>query len=183
MSGRASRAATDGGTRWGIDATAWPLVRAGVVLGLGLGGFFDGIVFHQVLQIHHMLSAHPDPAVAGNLRLNVLADGLFHVVAYLFTIAGVALLWRAWQRPAVPASGRTLVGSVLAGWGLFNLLEGTVNHQLLGIHHVWPAGPGPVLLWDLAFLAWGAAMLAGGAALVRGATPSAPGSPDAGTER
>ncbi|TIP73091.1 MAG: DUF2243 domain-containing protein, partial [Mesorhizobium sp.] len=27
---------------------------AGILLGLGLGGFFDGIVLHQLLQWHHM---------------------------------------------------------------------------------------------------------------------------------
>ncbi len=153
--------------RLGVGDRARPHVRAGVVLGVGLGGFFDGIVLHQVLQLHHMLSAHPDPAVAGDLRLNVVADGLFHAVAYLFTVAGVVLLWRAWRRSQVPASGRTLAGSVLVGWGLFNLVEGVLNHHLLGVHHVWPAGPGSVLLWDLAFLAWGAAMVVAGAALVR----------------
>ena len=29
---------------------------AGIVLGIGLGGFFDGIVLHQILQWHHMLT-------------------------------------------------------------------------------------------------------------------------------
>ena len=29
---------------------------AGGLFGLGLGGFFDDIVMHQVLQWHHMLS-------------------------------------------------------------------------------------------------------------------------------
>jgi hypothetical protein len=33
--------------------------EAGVFLGLGLGGFFDGIVLHQVLQWHHMVSLVP----------------------------------------------------------------------------------------------------------------------------
>jgi Predicted membrane protein (DUF2243) len=28
------------------------------------------------------------------------------------------------------------VGVLLAGWGGFNLVEGLVDHQLLGIHHV-----------------------------------------------
>ncbi len=27
----------------------------GLLVGLGLGGFFDGIVLHQLLQWHHML--------------------------------------------------------------------------------------------------------------------------------
>ena len=160
--------------RWlGLDADLVPLVRAGVVLGVGLGGFFDGIVLHQILQWHHMLTSHPDPAVAGDLPLNTLWDGLFHATTYLFTVAGVVLLVRAWRRPAVPASGLALLGATVAGWGLFNLVEGVVDHHLLAIHHVWPAGPGSVLLWDLAFLAWGVSMLLGGYALVRRADTAA----------
>lgn len=147
---------------------------AGIALGLGLGGFFDGIVFHQVLQFHHMLSAHPDPAVAGDLRLNVLADGLFHAATYVFTVVAVVLLWRARRRDDVPTSGRTLLGSTVVGWGLFNVVEGVVNHRLLGIHHVWPAGPGSVLVWDLAFLLWGLLFLVGGYGLVRSDAAVAP---------
>jgi uncharacterized membrane protein len=40
-----------------------PAPRApGLLLGIGLGGFVDGIVAHQILQWHHMLtgtSEHP----------------------------------------------------------------------------------------------------------------------------
>ena len=159
--------------RLGIPPASKPLVRAGLVLGFGLGGFFDGIVIHQILQWHHMLSAHPDPSVAGDLRMNVLADGLFHAATYAFTVAGVGLLWRAWGRVPDRPTGRTLVGAVAAGWGLFNLVEGTVNHQLLGVHHVRPDGPGGILLWDAAFLLWGVGFLAGGWLLVRSGTLAA----------
>jgi uncharacterized membrane protein len=31
-------------------------VSAGILFGLGLGGFFDGIVLHQILQWHHMVT-------------------------------------------------------------------------------------------------------------------------------
>lgn len=155
-------------TEWfGIDERAKPLVTAGFVLGLGLGGFFDGIVFHQILQVHHMLSAHPRTAVAADIRLNVLADGLFHLGTYALTIAGIGLVWRAWRDHDVPPSGRSLLGAGLVGWGVFNLVEGVVNHHLLGIHHVWPAGPGGIVVWDVAFLLWGAAMLAAGVQLIR----------------
>jgi len=34
-----------------------PLIIAGLLLGIDLGGFADGILFHQILQIHNMLSA------------------------------------------------------------------------------------------------------------------------------
>ncbi|MFC4248869.1 DUF2243 domain-containing protein [Natribaculum luteum] len=158
----------DGDGTWlGLQERAKPLVHAGIVLGIGLGGFFDGIVLHQILQWHHMLSAYPDPAIAGDLRVNVVADGFFHAATYLFTIAGVALLVRAWRRDDVPPSGRALLGSTIVGWGVFNLAEGGVNHHLLGVHHVWPAGPGSVLAWDLAFLFSGLVFVVGGYALIR----------------
>ncbi|WP_254767224.1 DUF2243 domain-containing protein [Salinilacihabitans rarus] len=166
---------SDGDDTWlGVRERARPLVRAGVVLGIGLGGFVDGIVLHQILQWHHMLSAWTDPTVLGDLRLNVLADGLFHAATYLFTVAGVVLLWRAWRRPDVPPSGRILLGSTVAGWGVFNLVEGVVNHHLLGVHHVWPAGPGSVFLWDVGFLLSGVAFLLGGYAVVRSDDAAAP---------
>lgn len=54
-------------------------VSAGFLLGLGLGGFFDGIVLHQVLQWHHMLSsAGYPPDTLANLEANTFFDGLFH---------------------------------------------------------------------------------------------------------
>ena len=154
-------------TRLGLPRRAWPLVRAGVLVGVGLGGFFDGIVLHQILQWHHMVSAHADPSVARDLELNVLADGLFHAATYAFTVMGVVALWRTRTDPEAVESGRTLLGSVVLGWGVFNVAEGLVNHQLLGIHHVWPAGPGPTVLWDAAFLAWGALFVVTGYGLVR----------------
>ncbi|WP_306060789.1 DUF2243 domain-containing protein [Natronococcus wangiae] len=159
--------ASNGGTWFGLHEQVKPLVRAGIILGIGLGGFFDGIVLHQLLQWHHMLSARTDPTVLADLRLNVVADGLFHVGTYLFTIAGIVLLVRAWRRTDVPPSGRALLGSTILGWGVFNLLEGLVNHQLLGIHHVWPEGPGSVLLWDVVFLLSGVVFIVGGYAVIR----------------
>ena len=56
-------------------------VSAGFLFGLGLGGFFDGILLHQVLQWHHMLSSAGYPATTvANLELNTLFDGVFHAV-------------------------------------------------------------------------------------------------------
>src|SRR5690606_18965301 len=36
-----------------------PWTRWGTVLGFALGGFFDGILLHQILQWHHLLSLVP----------------------------------------------------------------------------------------------------------------------------
>lgn len=57
-------------------------VSAGILFGLGLGGFFDGIVLHQILQWHHMMSdtaGYPVTTLRG-LEVNTVADGFFHVV-------------------------------------------------------------------------------------------------------
>jgi uncharacterized membrane protein len=138
-----------------------------ILLGAGLGGFADGIVLHQVLQWHHMLSStgeHPVTSVGG-LEANTLADGLFHLAAWVAVLVAAALLVRAWQRgDLAPPWGRH-VGLLLVGWGLFNLIEGTVNHLLLGIHHVREGQAETT--WDVAFLALAALQVAVGALLAR----------------
>jgi hypothetical protein len=47
-------------------------IFGGVLLGLGLGGFFDGIVFHQLLQWHHMLSGWYPLNSIDNVKLNTI---------------------------------------------------------------------------------------------------------------
>lgn len=145
-----------------------PLLAAGLLLGAGLGGFVDGIVFHQILQWHQMLSARIPPDTLVAAKTNMVWDGVFHAGVWLVTVAGLAVLWRATGRPDVPHSGRTLVGAMLAGWGAFNMIEGLINHQILGLHHVheYAANRGA---YDLAFLAFGALLLVAGWALIRSA--------------
>jgi uncharacterized membrane protein len=135
-----------------------------ILLGIGLGGFFDGIVLHQILQWHHMLSAHTPPDSLNNLELNTLADGLFHASTWVFTSVGLFLLWAAMRRGAALGWNR-LIGGLLAGWGAFNVVEGIIDHQVLGLHHVRPGPDG--LLYDIGFLVWGAAMLGVGVWLLR----------------
>ena len=49
------------------------------------------------------------------------------------------------------------------GFGIFNLVEGIIDHQILGIHHVNETVARPYwIYWDMGFLVWGAAMLVGG---------------------
>jgi len=147
-----------------------PLIAAGLLLGVGLGGFFDGIVLHQILQWHHMLSSvgtFPVDTIAG-LRANTLWDGIFHAATYLATVASLLLLWHSARLPHEPWPTALLVGLFLMGWGGFNLIEGVINHHLLGLHHVNETAPREQWLrWDLGFLLWGVIMLIAGAALVR----------------
>jgi uncharacterized membrane protein len=52
---------------------------------------------------------------------------------------------------------------MLMGFGIFNLVEGIVDHLVLGLHHVNESVPrGQWKYWDAAFLVWGASMLVGG---------------------
>jgi uncharacterized membrane protein len=139
-------------------------VLPSLLLGVGLGGFFDGIVLHQLLQWHHLLSAHVPPDSVANLQLNTLADGLFHAAAWVVTVVGVFLMWGA-VRNGGWTGWSPLLGGLLAGWGGFNLAEGVIDHHILGLHHVRP-GPDQ-LAYDLGFLAWGAAMLVAGVLLLR----------------
>jgi uncharacterized membrane protein len=75
---------------------------AGILFGLSLGGFFDGIVLHQVLQWHHMLTSAGYPADSvSKLEINTLADGLFHASICLFVLLGLVVLWRTARRTSV----------------------------------------------------------------------------------
>lgn len=137
---------------------------AGVLLGLGLGGFFDGIVLHQMLQWHHMVTSAGYPADSvPNLQFNTLLDGLFHATTYVFVAIGLTILWRAARTTHVRWSSKMLIGAMLIGFGIFNLVEGVIDHQILAIHHVNETAPREQwMYWDVGFLVWGAAMLVGG---------------------
>ena len=144
-------------------------VSAGILFGLGLGGFFDGIVLHQLLQWHHLLtSAGYPPTSVENLNVNTFWDGIFHAATYVFTALGLYVLWRYARRDHVRWDSKLLPGTILIGFGLFNLIEGTIDHHLLGLHHVNETVPREQwIYWDVGFLVWGAAMLLGGLYLLR----------------
>ena len=142
----------------------------GLLLGLGLGGFIDGIVLHQILQWHHLLTDYGGhasfPATSvRSLEANTLWDGLFHAATWVLTVSGVYALWRS-ATDGYRASAPALVGLLLAGWGVFTLVEGIVDHHLLTIHHVRDDVANP-LPWDLGFLAFGATLAIVGFALWR----------------
>ncbi|MEU2085922.1 DUF2243 domain-containing protein [Streptomyces albus] len=170
--------ATTGEAGAGTEAPA-SLRLPGIVLGVGLGGFVDGILLHQILQWHHMLTSTNDdrigvkyysPHTVSGLEMNTVWDGIFHAVCWLAVLLGLAVLYarvttgrrRVW-------GSRVLWGWIIAGWGVFNLVEGLLDHQILGIHHVH-GGPYQ-LWWDIGFLVLGALLLAGGCLFQRGGRP------------
>jgi uncharacterized membrane protein len=142
----------------------------GIILGIGLGGFFDGIFLHQVFRWHHMFSAiYPVDSVSG-FEMNTLGDGLFHTVTWLSVLLGLAILYsRVTHARRQVWGSRVLWSWMLVGWGLFNLIEGLVDHQILGIHHV---RPGPHQFeWDMAFLASGVIFTVAGWLIARRGSP------------
>jgi uncharacterized membrane protein len=132
--------------------TSRPPSRAsGLLFGIGLGGFVDGIVLHQLLQWHHMVTDvddYPATTVAG-LETNIVFDGFFHVLTWVCVLAGSITLLRAWRD-----------GRLAPTWSFhFGLV-------LLGIHHVRDDLGAP-LSWDIGFLVFGALLIAVGWALHR----------------
>ena len=125
---------------------------AAAVIGFGLGGFFDGILLHQILQWHHLLSLVPGETWR-DLSNQILADGLFHVLMYGITAAGLLLLWKARAHLADERlSWRTVAGGGLLGFGLWNVVDVAGFHWLLGIHRIRVDVPDP-LTYDLGWLA------------------------------
>jgi uncharacterized membrane protein len=145
-----------------------PLVRAGLVLGVGFGGFADGIILHQILGWHHFICYSVDchPASIAQLQRENAQDGFFHLALWLVLQVGTVMLFRAGRRPDPARQGWVLSGAMLAGSGLFNFVEGVVDHQILGIHHVLPGNPHQ-FLFDMLFLANGILFFLVGVWLIR----------------
>ena len=122
---------TTGILRWG-----------GILLGLGLGGFADGIVLHQILQWHHMLSSVVPPVDMEAMRVNMRADGFFHLATWITTVLGVWMLWQAGQRVTAFPSARWFIGQFFIGWGIFNFVEGLIDPQVVSTVTSWCAQQG-----------------------------------------
>ncbi|WP_420962390.1 DUF2243 domain-containing protein [Brucella sp. IR073] len=122
---------------------------SGYALGFGIGGFFDGILLHQVLQ-WHLLSGVEQ--ARQDIRVLILWDGIFHMLMYVITGMGLWLLWRA--RKEFPAKGadRRLFANALIGFGGWHVIDGVLSHWILGIHRIRMDVDNP-LFWDLLWFA------------------------------
>jgi uncharacterized membrane protein len=94
---------------------------AALLLGVGLGAFFEGILLHRVA-------------------------GFFYMAAWALCVGGVLLLWLALRGPGPLPSTRSFVGHYLVGWGVFNMLEGLLRHDLAREWLVFATGVGFVLV-------------------------------------
>jgi uncharacterized membrane protein len=114
-----------------------------------MGGFFDGILLHQVLQWHHLL-AGLEGSRFQDIRVQILADGLFHVVMYVIAAVGLWLLWRARAEFPQPKADRWLTANAMIGFGAWHVVDGIVSHWVLQIHRVKMDSEIP-LFWDVAW--------------------------------
>ncbi len=119
-----------------------PLTTASMVLGIGIGGFIDGIVLHQILQVHEMLSNKIPATEYIGKSVNMFWDGVFHFFCMIVVLIGIILMWKLLFRKDVDRSGKLFGGGgLLLGWGLFNIVEGVIDHQILKLHNIIELSP------------------------------------------
>ena len=116
-------------------------VASAILLGIGLAGLVDIIIFHAILQWHHTSSQVIPPNTMESLQLNILHDGVFLSFSLIITILGTILLLYSQDsknRNYFLSYKRSFVGLLLIGFGGFNTIEGIINHHILQRHHVIP---------------------------------------------
>jgi uncharacterized membrane protein len=131
-----------------LSADRKPLAAA-LLLGFSVSGLFDGILLHQVLQWHHLLSGVRRPWLA-DLRAQVLADGLFHAAMWCLLVWGLWLTWRT-RRSIAGSDARVLVSRALIGFALWHAMDAVIDHWILAIHHIRQDAAHPVA-WDIGWL-------------------------------
>ena len=128
-----------------VSYRSWQFLLAGLALGFGLGGFFDGILLHQILQWHHLLSGLEE--ARRDVRVLIMTDGLFHLLMYAVSAVGLWLMWRSRSSQR----DRHLLGNLSIGFGLWHVVDGVLSHWILGIHRVRMDVESP-LLWDMVWI-------------------------------
>ncbi len=125
---------------------------AAFLLGFALGGFFDGILLHQVLQWHHLLSTLEarGPPFA-DLRFQLAADGYFHLLMYVIAALALWFLWRGRRALYKSGAGRRLSAWLLIGFGLWHVVDAVASHWVAQIHRIRMDAENP-LLWDIGWL-------------------------------
>jgi uncharacterized membrane protein len=138
--------------------TAVPLFSASTILGIGIGGIIDGTFLHQILQWHEMLSNKIPPVTLLSKSVNMFWDGIFHAFCLIVIIAGLYMLFRLFYRKDVIINAGIFNGGLLFGWGLFNVMEGIIDHQILKLHNVREVAVN-ITLWNYGFLAFSVVLM------------------------
>lgn len=113
-----------------------PTIAAVTLLGFGLGGFIDAIVFHMLLQWHQMISNILPPDTSMKKNINMFWDGVFESFTFIMTFIGLLMFWDNFKNSKLVKSDNIFWGSLLFGWGLFNVFDSLIDHYLFKFHNV-----------------------------------------------
>ena len=119
------------------------ILWTGVLLGVGVVGTLDEVIFHQLLQWHFFY-------VHTNSFWRTFSDGIFHLFASGALLWGALRLWRDRGGARTREASLVFGAGLLFGGGGFNLFDGTVDHKILQIHPVRLGVENP-LPYDLAW--------------------------------
>jgi uncharacterized membrane protein len=100
----------------------------GILIGIGIAGFLDETIFHQLLQWHAFYWATDEHG-------RILSDGLFHLFSTLLLLWGLFRVWRG-RASWTQGSGPIIVAGILMGAGGFNFYDGIIQHAILHLHLV-----------------------------------------------
>lgn len=132
-------------------ATARLVFRTGALLGIGLVGAADEILFHQLLQWHNFYVHSSD-------YWRIASDGLFHLFTVSLLFFAAARLWARRRHFSTFVSGRLFWAGVFSGGGGFQLFDGTINHKVLQLHPV-REGAENIVPYDVGWIVSGLLLL------------------------
>lgn len=133
---------------------------SGLLFGIGLAGFIDEVIFHQLLHWHHFYDRSTTAA-------GLVSDGLFHAFSWFATVGGLFMLADLQRLNSLWK--RRWWGGVLTGAGFFNLYDGIIHHKVMRVHQIRYVDN--LLLYDLVWNALAAAVLIAGFILLKRAKP------------
>jgi uncharacterized membrane protein len=129
---------------------------SGILFGIGLAGFFDETVFHQLLHWHHFYDR-------STTDIGLISDGLLHSFSWFATVGGLFIFADLRRRQALSLSNWW--GGVLLGAGGFHLYDGIIQHKILRLHQIRYVDN--VLIYDLVWNITAVLMIIAGTLIVR----------------
>jgi uncharacterized membrane protein len=132
-------------------------ITAGVLMGIGVAGFIDETVFHQLLHWHHFYDKSTSD-------VGLVSDGFFHAGSWLCTVVGL-FLFADLERRRATVPKRVWAGGLI-GWGGFQVYDGLIQHKVLGLHQI--RYDVDILVYDVVWNVAGGIGLAVGIALLFG---------------
>jgi uncharacterized membrane protein len=100
---------------------------AGILMGIGVAGFVDETVFHQILHWHHFYDLSTP-------SWGLISDGLFHAFSWFCIIGGFFIFADLRRRTAWRPTWH--VSGFLFGLGGFQLWDGTIQHKWWHLHEI-----------------------------------------------